>query len=215
MAREGRGEVPVGPALRHAELVADHRRRRRRPWLLSAPFVVSVVSLILQIELESVSGLLSAVGLFSAAMLGVFVQLASWRVKFSDRASRYRYTEAPNRDRLDAAVHMTLTATVVAMVLAACLVVMELKIEFSFKIFRELLPDRVEKYMPVDWLARQADMIPVAISAAFLAALTWLLISFIFIVSDLRATYNKMLDAEMAEAEQQKAFKRHQQRPSA
>ncbi|UOD83452.1 hypothetical protein [Paenarthrobacter ureafaciens] len=160
------------------------------------------------------SGILTAVGLFSAAMLGVFVQLASWRVKFSERIARFRHTEAPSRERLDSAVHKTLTATVMSMILAAALVGVEFRAALSFDFARTVFPSLFEM-PPVIWLQSQATAIFLFISAACVAGLAWLLVVFIFIVSDLRATYNTMIAAEESEASQMRALKRHREQRSA
>jgi hypothetical protein len=213
MASKGPSEITSGPT-QHAKLVANQRRKRRLPWLWAPPVLVGLASLLLKIELSNVSGILTAVGLFSAAMLGVFVQLASWRVKFSERIGRFRHTEAPSRDRLDAAVHKTLTATVVSMILAASLVGVEFRPALSLGYIRQFFPFLIES-APVLWLQSQRELIFLFISAACIAGLAWLLIIFVFIAADLRSTYNSMIAAEEAEAKELRALKRHREQRGA
>lgn len=213
MASQGPSEITSGPA-QHARLVEGHRKKRRLPWLWAIPLLVGIASLVLKIQLSNVSGILTAVGLFSAAMLGVFVQLASWRVKFSERIGRFRHTEAPSRGRLDEAVHKTLTATLVSMILAACLVGVEFRPALSFGYIREFFPLFLEA-APIIWLQSQAGAIFLLVSAACIAGLSWLLITFVFIVADLRSTYDSMVAAEEAEARELRALKKHREQRSA
>lgn len=184
--------VPIRPGLEFSKRRAKAQRRQHRLWLVGGPLVGFFLSLGLGLSIVDVGSLMAAIGLLSAAFLGVFVQLANWRSRLSRRIAWHRTTEAFDRVRLDLAVELTLRASVVSFFMACSLAVFGMRSRIS---------ERLEAVFGAGFADSASfnsfgEHLEIAFTALFLSAVVWLLIAMFIIAGALSFAYSAEAGSE-------------------
>lgn len=110
-------------------LMTDRSTEVDRPdWAARAilsclPLAAGVATVVLDWSIEDPGGLLAGFGILAATLIALFVQLAAWRLRLTDRESVYGEVERRYRDSVDEASYHTLGGSLVAAAGAVAVVV--------------------------------------------------------------------------------------------